>query len=76
MESKIAGLTTVGYTAQTFALAHALTDANARLVMRELLEQIESPVIYSGQEFDRKQYVAVEIADLIREALTRGAQAS
>ena len=69
MNNAIAGLSPVGYSAQTFELAHALmTDENAREIVRHLLAQTEKPVVYANQDFDRKQYIAAELANIIRRA--------
>ncbi len=63
----IEGLTDHGYTAQTFALAHALRQSSeAREHLITLLEQIASPVQYSNQGFDLEQDLAAFFANTIR----------
>jgi hypothetical protein len=56
-----------GYSAQTWALASALYRSDSeRTALRRWLDIMESPIKYSNEDFDRKQGLASELADIIR----------
>jgi hypothetical protein len=64
---KIEGLFEHGYSAQTFRLADQLhRDEEARQLLRKWLDCFDTPIRYSNEDFDRKQGLASDLADIIR----------
>ena len=69
--NKIHGLTAQGSTRQTIALARELyKNKEARDQLRSLLDLLEKPQTYSGQDGDNRQHVAAALADMMRDSAT------
>jgi hypothetical protein len=67
VRSDIKGLTEVGSTAQTIALADELyRNEDARKLLRAILDNFEDEQTYSGEDGDRKHYCSISLANIIR----------
>src|SRR5215217_4540526 len=67
IRSDIKGLTEVGATAQTIALANVLDrDPSARQDVRALLDELEQPIRYCNEDGDRRAAASAALASIIR----------
>ena len=67
MFQDVEGLFPCGSTRQTIALASQLENsATLRAQLRRLLDEMDRPIRYSNEDFDRRQHLAGWLADVVR----------